>query len=137
METKICTTIEQSDILIKLGLDKSTADMHYFSDGYNPTRLDIGFDESTSKFYRGTKNKYTPAWSYMHLFSMLPKINGKYPKLLSARANKDKHYYVTYDLNWYPVTKGSDDGTPESAIYNAIRELLENGVMNKNKTNKL
>ena len=63
METKICTTIEQGERLIKLGLDKNTADMHYFSDGYNPTRLDVGYDKENAKFYRGTKNEYIPAWS--------------------------------------------------------------------------
>lgn len=68
---KICTDENQSLELIKLGLDKNTADMHYFSDGYNPTKLEFGFNYSNFKFYRGTEYKYVPAWSLTSLLYLI------------------------------------------------------------------
>lgn len=53
--SKICTDLEQSRKLVKMKLDKNTADMHYFYDGYNPTKLDVGYSAEDAKFYRGTK----------------------------------------------------------------------------------
>lgn len=68
--SKICTDLEQSRKLVKMKLDKNTADMHYFSDGYNPTKLEVGYSAENAKFYRGTKNEYTPAWSLSALLDL-------------------------------------------------------------------
>ena len=71
---KVCTTIKQSRKLFELGIDISSADMHYM---YRHWEIDentvgaqsdahIGFD---SDFYHGTDNgntyHYVPAWSVM------------------------------------------------------------------------
>lgn len=132
METKICTTIEQSERLIKLGLDKSTADMHYFFDGYNPTRLDVGYDKSTAKFYRGTKNKYMPAWSLSALLNIMPKINCSatgifYPHLAKHQTGKYICVYTNNDNSgsgeWYI------EDTPIDACFEMVVWLIEKGYI--------
>ena len=124
MKTKICTSIEQSERLVKLGLDKSTADMHYFSDGYNLTRLDIGYDKDNAKFYRGTKNKYIPAWSLTALLELMPnnfieltKDGGMY------RIKAEQKYYSCLVEN------------PIDAAFEMIVYLIEKGCIKPNNSN--
>lgn len=72
---KICTSIEQSQKLIELGIDTSTADMCWCS-----RKLQWGEINETIIAYPMLHNqeksvyfKYSPAWSLTSLFSMLPK----------------------------------------------------------------
>lgn len=124
METKICTTIEQCERLIKLGLDKSTADMHYFFDGYNPTRLDVGYDKESSKFYRGTNNKYIPAWSLDALLNLIPNytfihMNGTYLCVFYSEPIKSLYpQHITHIHN-----------TSIDAAFKMVVWLLENGYI--------
>lgn len=134
METKICTSIEQSERLVKLGLDKSTADMHYFSDGYNPTRLDIGYDKDNFKFYRGTKNKYIPAWSLSALLLIIPEC---------ITLSEDEVYYFQLFPSideWYTQYQNPDKmasylkivgfkETPVDACFEMVVWLIENGYI--------
>ena len=81
---KLSTNLEQSKKLIELGLDVNTADMHYFSDGYNPTKLNVGYSAENAKFYRGTENEYIPAWSLTALLGVLPLVDFTTPQLIGT-----------------------------------------------------
>ena len=79
---KICTSIEQSERLIELGLDVNTADMYnvpYF--GSDECRYCISQPM--------TGPNCSPAWSLTALFELMPngfmqKHNGKYSIVLDA-----------------------------------------------------
>ena len=71
METKfnfnsqICTTREQSERLLALGLKKETADMHHY-------RYSEGYWYIQACPPRGESSSFIPAWSLLRLLSMLP-----------------------------------------------------------------
>lgn len=69
MESKICTSIEQSKKLIELGIDISTADMyyskHFLKNYYSPIPL-IGICSVIPD--------QIPAWSLVALRSLLPSV---------------------------------------------------------------
>ena len=71
METKfnfnsqICTTREQSERLLALGLKKETADMHHY-------RYSEGYWYIQACPPRGDSSSFIPAWSLHRLLSMLP-----------------------------------------------------------------
>lgn len=125
MKTKICTSIEQSKKLIELRIDKNTADMHYFYDGYNPTKLDVGYDKDNAKYYRGTENKYIPAWSLSALLQLMP---------ITCDVIKDFHnrYYCSnkFDDNdfdtWHLTTSCEN---PIDAAVEMVVWLLKNGYI--------
>lgn len=67
--SQICTTREQSERLLSLGLKKETADMHH---SYY-TR--VSFNGEKSHFWKeetGYSEKAIPAWSLHRMLSMLP-----------------------------------------------------------------
>ena len=118
--SKICTDLEQSRKLLSLGIDKNTADMHYFSDGYNPTKLDVGYSAENAKFYRGTKNEYIPAWSLTALLKLMPsRIDGFYTKLTKI-----------HDNGWC-IEGHKTIGEPIDAAFEMVCWLLENGYIKK------
>ena len=74
--SQICTTIEQSERLLALGLKKETADMVYRSFGY----IIDEFGNKERRFKQptmvveGWESKYDiPAWSLHRLWELLPK----------------------------------------------------------------
>ena len=106
METKfnfksqICTTREQSERLLALGLKKETADMHhsYYTRG--------SFDGSKSHFWKeetGYNEKAIPAWSLHRLIEMMPKniaIDGDTAYPLQTQKRSDGKWCVGYQ-GWY------------------------------------
>ena len=66
INSQICTTREQSERLLALGLKKETADMKHipYSSDVVPKRYDdnFGFNDS----------EYIPAWSLHRLIEMMP-----------------------------------------------------------------
>ena len=103
METKfnsqICTTREQSERLIALGLKKETADMCYFwhweSDDYS--RLCASWE------FAHRSNKDIPAWSLHRLIEMMPKniaIDGDTAYPLQIQKRSDGKWCVGYQ-GWY------------------------------------
>ena len=66
-KSQICTTKEQSERLLALGLKKETADMHHYqyTDG---GRWNIEARPSIA----GYNNRLVPAWSLHRLIEMLP-----------------------------------------------------------------
>lgn len=81
---KICTTIEQSKKLIKLGVDVNTADMRYgyiapydFSDrmydgGYDEVPYPKDFLKKNADFSENEYDGELPAWSLSALIKLLP-----------------------------------------------------------------
>ena len=60
IESQICTTREQSDRLLKLGIKAETADMHHY-------KWSEGYWDIQSCPPRGTESCYIPAWSLHRL----------------------------------------------------------------------
>ena len=81
---KICTTIEQSKKLIKLGVDVNTADMRYgyiapydFSDrmydgGYDEVPYPKDFLKKNADFSENEYDGELPAWSLSALLGLIP-----------------------------------------------------------------
>lgn len=67
--SQICTTREQSERLLALGLKKETADMYYFWMGGNEYRLKIDIDNNPLKY--NMVKTYIPAWSLHRLLEIL------------------------------------------------------------------
>ena len=100
---KICTSIEQSQKLIELGIDVSTADMLYNLLGESYVRHDTPIDKY-----------HTPAWSLSALLKLIPKFSLE--KDISNNAGYQLHY--NYDTTYY------DD--PIDAAFEMICWLKEN-----------
>ena len=60
IESQICTTREQSERLLALGLKRETADMHHY-------KWSEGYWDIQSCPPRGTESCYIPAWSLHRL----------------------------------------------------------------------
>ena len=125
--SKICTDLEQSRKLVKMKLDKNTADMHYFSDGYNPTKLDVGYSAENAKFYRGTECEYTPAWSLTALLDLMPqRIYTKTGKQEFGidKGEIDVWYQIFYENKNSYIQQKAEDAV--DAAFEMIVWLLEN-----------
>ena len=122
--SKICTDLEQSRKLVKMKLDKNTADMHYFSDGYNPTKLEVGYSAENAKFYRGTENEYTPAWSLSALLEIMPsKLGDNTNKIIKSELQKK--YFCVYGLKLKNIHEEYGN-SPIDAVFKMVVWLLEN-----------
>jgi hypothetical protein len=64
-KSQICTTKEQSERLLALGLKKKTADMYY------PMELENELPQIADSFFGPVSNSL-PAWSLHRLLSLLP-----------------------------------------------------------------
>ena len=93
----ICTTKEQSQRLLDLGLKPETADMHYMAkthwgdNWFIPTNerwycLGLGYQDDLRHRYNGTV-EVIPAWSLHRLIEMLP----------SEIKQIDCYYNLTFD----------------------------------------
>ena len=89
--SRICTSIDQSNKLIKLGIDVNTADMYYAFlnriDKYAtvPTVL----DEEKYVFINDI-----PAWSLSALMDLMPNINGHYPELCRGKLTGEYYMWI-------------------------------------------
>ena len=78
-KSQICTTVEQSDRLLGLGLKPETADMHYLWAGYWHLSLepwehavdDYPFDFHSEEEQEDWKLRCRPAWSLHRLIEMI------------------------------------------------------------------
>lgn len=114
----ICTSREQSEKLLSLGLKKETADMclEYSAGHYCPSR------------YRHYNGLNIPAWSLHRLIEMLPRVidcdveNGLSIDLFNANYDGVTYYEV---LGYY-----TDKNLYNSIIY-CIEDLIKEGYFNK------
>ena len=143
METKfnfksaICTSIEQSERLLALGLKKETADMvHFFSQSLAQDWTIVPLaDGETARYIQGLE---IPAWSLGRLIEMLPS---------SIQISKDLptfHQYASLNLSKVSVDYSWEDYDGEgralvgfsgkgffSAVVDAIEWLIKEGCFNK------
>ena len=138
METKfnfksqICTTREQSERLLALGLKKETADCFLLLVG------DLGGSDSyTIRFgapYEGWTEGVIPAWSLHRLWELLGKIK-KYEgedELLYPRISLEEEdvIFVSPKSIWARRNFCSPKGVYENII-NCFEELIKEGYFNK------
>ena len=116
MENKICTSVEQSERLIDLGLDPKTADMYYM----NGNNLTLGSWEGNEHDWDDI-----PGWSLGSLLNLMPEIKTEYgimqPYLVGGTGTRFKFmcfYKITYNTLYYE--------NPLDAAYEMVCWLLEN-----------
>ena len=137
--SKICTDIKQSKKLIELGVDVTTADMHYM---YRYWEIDedtvgsqsdasIGFD---SDFYYGVDNgktyHYIPAWSLSALLDLMPHeitIKDDYTPYRLLVTHKLVHYPRLTTM--WPSIYSVEANTTLDAAFEVICELLEDKII--------
>lgn len=81
-KSQICTTVEQSDRLLDLGLKPETADMHYLWAGYWHLSLepwehavdDYPFDFHSEEEQEDWKLRHRAAWSLHRLIEMIQEV---------------------------------------------------------------
>ena len=123
MNTKICTSIEQSKKLIELGIDVNTADIIYNI-----------FDESYIRHNTPIDKYHLPAWSLSTLLDMIPPYLGKYNDGIDFGFSKSingkwysAHYIQFGDsldkINKIKVVTGD---TAVDAVYEMVVWLKEN-----------
>ena len=131
METKfnsqICTTREQSEKLIALGLKKETADMAYLWYGRAEDGSPLLMDKP-SLVYQGIMTTHDlPAWSLHRLIEMMP----RFVEWESGAWFYMSHDDVLYtDLN-YVTRDFSCLGEIYNNVISAIEWLINEGYFNK------
>lgn len=137
METKfnfksqICTTIEQSQRLLSLGLKKETADMAYRAYGQ---REDGGVECATNASVSyGVFSKHDiPAWSLHRLLSLLPDYIVVNP---SSGLNPNFYLNIRDGFVSYKDNSGFSYGSTSGNMYDAITRmisfLIEEGYFKK------
>lgn len=123
---KICTSIEQSQKLIDLGIDISTADMRYgyiapydFSDrmyegGYDPIPYHKDFFIKNPMFSTEEYDGELYAWSLSALLNIIPKRIKDFNVLRIDIAEKD--FSMWYDEIGYGVNTELPDITMECPV---------------------
>lgn len=108
---KICTSIEQSKKLIKLGINVNTADMCY-------DWSVIGKEYSTVAQCRKYIDDELPAWSLSALLELIPDMIEDY----ILRIDKvDGEYYIWYDK----ISEGWSDNMAHPSSENFIDAAFE------------
>ena len=123
INSQICTTREQSERLLALGLKKETADMKHipYSSDVVPKRYDdnFGFNDS----------EYIPAWSLHRLIEMMPLDvvpEGGFDNIFTLTKGWPSGYSVEYDGFSYYHKKNIYD-----TLIEGIEHLIKEGYFNK------
>lgn len=130
-KSAVCTSREQSERLLALGLKKETADMHHYL-------WSEGFWDIQACPPRGNSSSYIPAWSLGRLIEMLP--SPIYPKeelpsfsgcaYLNLAQIAVWYDYTDYDMDDRTLISWSGNGF-FSAVVNCIEWLIKEGYFNK------
>jgi hypothetical protein len=121
-KSQICTTKEQSERLLALGLKKETADMWHYKDEYGwrcSPYIEIWDEEAYLEFG-------TPAWSLHRLLCMLPRcVDGGYHLAIS-------YDHIEYRTTYNEVTTWwRGGGNTYDMIIETIEWLIKEGYFNK------
>ena len=146
---QICTTIEQSQKLIELGLSPETADMYYQKvipksnktehnpKAGNPVEALMWYNKGYATFNKAPlklEEHCIPAWSLSALLELVPKeIN------MGTATNYHFSLWPTYDNTWIAIyeTAGHyvmemyEKQTALEAVYEMVVWLIENKCLNK------
>ena len=131
--SQICTTREQSERLLSLGLKKETADMllSEFCDGsWRPVTLFIEEpDDSDASPYPEFETIDIPAWSLGRLIEMMPLDvvpDGGFDNIFTLKKGYPSGYSVEYDGFSYYYNKNIYD-----TLIEGIKHLIKEGYFNK------
>lgn len=146
MKTQITTTIEQSDLLLELGVDPNTADTSFVTKSISHDGAYLSLtpfaNQRNCKLY-GIK----PAWSLHKLIDMLPQYyfvrNGSDIIMNVPMYTKDEVRLMRHfpsELQRQPEIacsfKGYGSDVEEPTIFNAIlkliKYLIDKGIVNRN-----
>ena len=122
--SQICTTREQSERLLALGLKKETADMvHIYLnqwDGWYVRPLDV--DESIH-------HMEIPAWSLHRLIETMPNNIHKYNDIADLSVSNELVQYRFYDVDYNHdvCLEHFNDGTLYNNIIDCIEWLIKEG----------
>ena len=111
---KICTSIEQSQELIELGIDVSTADMYWANDALPLISFPLGDIDADWDY--AMENGMVPAWSLAALLKLMPK------SIISTPNPFSDNYCcrnVEFDMEFYA-------DNPVDAAFETLSWLLEN-----------
>ena len=124
----ICTSREQSERLIALGLKKETADMVLV-----PSSRHDGSDVIRVRKSYLMEEDAIPAWSLHRLIEMMPNEIHKYDSWASLSVNKDYVQYEYYDIDYNHGTclEHFNDGNIYDNICDAYEWLIKEGYFNK------
>ena len=142
-KSQICTTREQSERLLSLGLKKETADMcykvtthdwrgheiperdkHYsLCNWYDELNIVSGFEQI----------KTIPAWSLHRLIEMMPNNIHKYNDIADLSVSNELVQYRFYDVDYNHdvCLEHFNDGTLYDNIIDCIEWLIKEGYFNK------
>ena len=118
--SQICTTIEQSERLLALGLKKETADMHHYQ-YVEGGRWNIEAHPSIA----GYTNRLVPAWSLHRLMEMCPLIPNP-SRFLAITSFKTVYVRMNDEMDVSYAGKGTYDN-----LINCIQWLIGEGYFNK------
>lgn len=107
---KICTSLEQSQKLIELRIDRNTADMYYTSEHSTPSIM----TEAKSDY-----SSYVPAWSLSALLELIPSV--------ICLSNHEGKYNIRY-ANEFIIDQKLHDSYID-ACYEVVVWLKENGKL--------
>ena len=122
--SQICTSREQSERLLALGLKKETADCCYY---YYDGEYLIAFAEDA---------KYEsdiPAWSLHRLIEMMPDNIHKYNDIADLSVSNELVQYRFYDVDYNHdvCLEHFNDGTLYNNIIDCIEWLIKEGYFYK------
>ena len=123
LNSQICTTREQSERLLALGIRKETADMFIGIDWGK----ELAYDKNGG--YTSNLNASIPAWSLNRLIEMMPFdviIEGGFDNCFTLIKNYPKGYSVEYDGFSYYHKENIYD-----TIIEGIEHLIKEGHFNK------
>lgn len=137
--SQICTTKEQSERLLALGLKKETADMHYYhtvdfegNEVWYSSIIPYENVVMASDFVGETEirleNHTIPAWSLHRLIEMMPNNIIQDDCTLILGINADSVYYAD---NEYGEVFNTFDGNLYECVTKCIEWLIKEGYFNK------
>lgn len=136
--SQICTTKEQSERLLALGLKKETADMMYIvlvkdfhgKDVPNAERVYslCTWYEETSMSVGLEKKEYIPAWSLHRLIEMMPTVITYEDYSLILGINATCIYYADDE---YAETFKDFEGNLYECVVKCIDWLIKDGYFNR------
>ena len=131
--SQICTTREQSERLLALGLKKETADMAYLWYGRAEDDTMLLMDKP-SEVYQGIMTTHDiPAWSLHRLIEMMPNNIHKYNDIADLSVSNELVQYRFYDVDYNHdvCLEHFNDGTLYDNIIDCIEWLIKEGYFNK------
>ena len=138
METKfnfnsqVCTSREQSEKLLALGLKKETADMVHSTIVVLDNLVDLISEHPWTARQDVTDNWY-PAWSLGRLIELMPTtIKSRYGYVnLAVNAELVQYQYYDEDYMHNECCQHFNDGTLYNNIIDCIEWLIKEGYFNK------